>query len=42
VQVYIDDNGKPVNGVPVDRVATEPPQPPESFDAAGAYARIRP
>jgi hypothetical protein len=34
VQVYIEDNGKPVNGAPVDRVATEPPQPPESFDAA--------
>jgi hypothetical protein len=34
VQVYIEDNGNPVNGVPVDRMATEPPQPPESFDAA--------
>ena len=34
VQVYIEDNGKPVNGQPVDRVATEPPQPPASFDAA--------
>jgi hypothetical protein len=31
VQVYIEDNGKPVKGEPVDRVATEPPQPPESF-----------
>jgi hypothetical protein len=34
VQVYIEDNGRPQNGVPVDRVATEPPQPPELFDAA--------
>jgi hypothetical protein len=34
VQVYIEDNGKPVNGQPVDRVATEPPQPPGAFDAA--------
>jgi hypothetical protein len=34
VQVYIEDNGKPQNGQPVDRVATEPPQPPELFDAA--------
>jgi hypothetical protein len=36
VQVYIEDNGKPVNGQPVDRVATEPPQPPGVFDAAAA------
>ena len=34
VQVYIEDNGKPVNGQPVDRAATEPPQPPGAFDAA--------
>jgi hypothetical protein len=34
VQVYIEDNGQPQNGVPVDRVATEPPQPPATFDAA--------
>jgi hypothetical protein len=34
VQVYIEDNGKPVNAQPVDRVATEPPQPPGVFDAA--------
>ena len=34
VQVYIEDNGRPVNGQPVDRVATEPPQPPGAFDAA--------
>ncbi|HEX5895734.1 MAG TPA: hypothetical protein VFY47_05365 [Thermoleophilaceae bacterium] len=34
VQVYIEDNGKPQNGQPVDRVATEPPQEPELFDAA--------
>ena len=34
VQVYIEDNGKPQSGQPVDRVATEPPQPPELFDAA--------
>ena len=34
VQVYIEDNGKPVRGQPVDRVATEPPQPPGVFDAA--------
>jgi hypothetical protein len=34
VQVYVEDNGKPVNGQPVDRVATEPPQPPGAFDAA--------
>src|SRR3954452_17761411 len=27
VQVYIEDNGKPISGQPVDRVATEPPQP---------------
>jgi hypothetical protein len=34
VQVYIEDNGKPRNGQPVDRVATELPQPPELFDPA--------
>lgn len=34
VEVYIEDNGRPQNGAPVDRVATEPPQPPASFDAA--------
>jgi hypothetical protein len=34
VQVYVEDNGQARNGVPVDRVATEPPQPPELFDAA--------
>jgi hypothetical protein len=34
VQVYIEDNGDPVDGRPVDRVATEPPQPPGVFDAA--------
>jgi hypothetical protein len=34
VQVYIEDNGRRQNGVPVDRVATEPPQPPATFDAA--------
>ncbi len=34
VQVYIEDNGRPQNGQPVDRVATEPPQPPGAFDAA--------
>ena len=34
VQIYIEDNGWPQKGVPVDRGATEPPQPPELFDAA--------
>jgi hypothetical protein len=34
VQVYIEDNGKPQSGNPVDRVATEPPEPPDVFDAA--------
>jgi hypothetical protein len=34
VQVYIEDNGKPRDGQPVDRVATEPPQSPDVFDAA--------
>ena len=34
VQVYIEDNGKPTGGQPVDRVASEPPQPPGVFDAA--------
>jgi hypothetical protein len=34
VQVYVEDNGKAQNGQPVDRVATEPPQPPGVFDAA--------
>lgn len=34
VQVYIEDNGKPQSGQPVDRVATEPPEPPGVFDAA--------
>jgi hypothetical protein len=34
VQVYIEDNGRPQDGRPVDRVATEPPQPPGVFDAA--------
>ena len=34
VQVYIEDNGKATGGQPVDRVATEPPQPPGAFDAA--------
>jgi hypothetical protein len=34
VQVYIEDNGKPQSGEPVDRVATEPPEPPGVFDAA--------
>ena len=34
VQVYIEDNGKAKHGHPVDRVATEPPQPPGVFDAA--------
>ena len=34
VQVYIEDNGKPTGGQPVDRVASEPPQPPGAFDAA--------
>ena len=34
VQVYIEDNGRPQAGRPVDRVATEPPQPPGVFDAA--------
>jgi hypothetical protein len=29
----------PQNGVPVDRVATEPPQPPATFDAAAGSAR---
>jgi hypothetical protein len=33
-QSSVADNGKPVNGQPVDRVATEPPQPPGVFDAA--------
>jgi hypothetical protein len=42
VQVYIEDNGKPQNGVPVDRVATEPPQPPASFDAAAGVCTDRP
>jgi hypothetical protein len=36
VQVYIEDNGKPQSGQPVDRVATEPPQPPATFDAAAS------
>jgi hypothetical protein len=36
VQVYIEDNGKPTGGQPVDRVATEPPQPPGAFDAAAS------
>jgi hypothetical protein len=34
VQVYIEDNGRPQDGQSVDRVATEPPQPPGAFDAA--------
>jgi hypothetical protein len=34
VQVYVEDNGRPQRGRPVDRVATEPPQPPGVFDAA--------
>jgi hypothetical protein len=36
VQVYIEDNGKATGGQPVDRVATEPPQPPGAFDAAAS------
>jgi hypothetical protein len=37
VQVYIEDNGKPRNGQPVDRVATEPPHhhPPPSTPPPG-------
>jgi hypothetical protein len=38
----IEDNGKPVNGAPVDRVATEPPQPPEPSTPPRAYAPTRP
>jgi hypothetical protein len=34
VQVYIEDNGKATGGKPVDRVASEPPQPPGVFGAA--------
>ncbi len=34
VQVYIEDNDRPQSGQAVDRVATEPPQPPGAFDAA--------
>jgi hypothetical protein len=34
VQVYVEDNGRPHGGQSVDRVATEPPQPPGVFDAA--------
>jgi hypothetical protein len=34
VQVYIEDSGKAKGGVPVDRTASEPPQPPGAFDAA--------
>jgi hypothetical protein len=34
VQVYIEDNGKATGAQPVDRVASEPPQPPGVFDAA--------
>ena len=36
VQVYIEDNGNATGGQPVDRVATEPPQPPGGFDAAAS------
>ena len=36
VQVYIEDNGKATGGRPVDRVATEPPEPPGVFDAAAS------
>ena len=32
--VYIEDNGRARGGTPVDRVATEPPQPRGAFDAA--------
>ena len=31
-----EDNGKATGGQPVDRVATEPPQPPGAFDAAAS------
>ena len=36
VQVYVEDNGKATGGRPVDRVASEPPQPPGAFDAAAS------
>ena len=36
VQVYVEDNGKATGGQPVDRVASEPPQPPGVFDAAAS------
>jgi hypothetical protein len=36
VQVYIEDNGTATGGQAVDRVATEPPQPPGVFDAAAS------
>jgi hypothetical protein len=34
VQVYIEDNGTARGGHSVDRVASEPPQPPGVFDSA--------
>ena len=36
MQVYVEDNGRPQNGQPFDRVASEPPLPPGAFDATAA------
>jgi hypothetical protein len=34
VEVFVEDNGRPVNGQPVDGNATGPPLPPQAFEAS--------
>src|SRR5215211_3499505 len=36
VQIFIEDNGDPVYGQPVDRTTFDPPQQPRVFDAAAS------
>jgi hypothetical protein len=36
VQIFIEDNGDPENGAPVDRTTFDPPQPAGVYDAAAS------
>ena len=38
VEVFIEDNGPPVNGQPVDGNGTGPPLTPEAFEASDPTA----
>ena len=36
VEIFVEDNGKPQNGQPVDAATFDPPQPASAFDATAS------